>query len=199
MEITSLNLKKNFPIYFGGNRQFRLGILKPHQARQLFRLVDRNRKYLKEWLPWLNHSVEIKHSEDFIRNTLSEIADLKALHCGLFLKSRLIGVIGFHIFDWKKRETSLGYWIDQRYQGKGIITDACRVLIGFAVATLGLKRVVISCAVDNLRSKRIPEKLGFTVKGKVKNREHLYDHFVDHIQYLMTNKRWLSNKQGKKA
>jgi ribosomal-protein-serine acetyltransferase len=55
---------------------------------------------------------------------------------------------------------------------------------------LGLNCVELACAVGNARSCAIPERLGFTREGVLRQREWLYDHFVDHVSYSMLAAEW---------
>ncbi|WP_336296604.1 GNAT family protein [Bacillus pinisoli] len=48
---------------------------------------------------------------------------------------------------------------------------------------MDLNRVEIRVADENIKSRAIPERLGFINEGKVQNAEWLYDHYVDHIIY----------------
>ena len=63
------------------------------------------------------------------------------------------------------------------------MTRGCRALIAHGFTELDLHRVEIRCAVDNLKSRAIPERLGFRREGQLREVEWLYDHFVDHVVY----------------
>ena len=54
---------------------------------------------------------------------------------------------------------SIGYWLDQHYQGKGIITKSCKALIHYGFTTLHLNRIEIRCGTENYKSQAIPESL----------------------------------------
>ena len=88
------------------------------------------------------------------------------------------------------RSTSIGYWLAEGYQGKGIMIKSCRSLIDYAFGNLGLNRVEIRCAVENSRSRAIPKNLGFTKEGIIRDAEWLYDHYVDHVVYGMLSEEW---------
>ncbi len=75
------------------------------------------------------------------------------------------------------------------------MTRACRALVDYAFAKLQLNRVEIRCATGNLRSQAIPERLGFTREGTLREGEWLYDHFVDLIVYSMLAREW-PNERG---
>jgi hypothetical protein len=61
----------------------------------------------------------------------------------------MAGQIEYNYFDWLNRKTELGYWLGQSFQGKGLITKSCRVLIAHAFSELKLNRVDMHCAVEN--------------------------------------------------
>ena len=96
-----------------------------------------------------------------------------------------MGMIGFHAMDWVHRRTSIGYWLDERAQGRGLMTAACRTMTLHALAELKLHRVEIRCAPENHKSRGIPIRLGFSEEGRLREVEWLYDHFVDHVVYSM--------------
>jgi ribosomal-protein-serine acetyltransferase len=65
------------------------------------------------------------------------------------------------------------------------MTAACRAVVRHAFAEMHLQRVVIRCAVENRRSRAIPERLGFKLEGVEREAEWLYDHFVDLAVYSL--------------
>jgi ribosomal-protein-serine acetyltransferase len=109
---------------------------------------------------------------------------------GIWHEDRLAGVIGYDPIDWENRSTELGYWLGEEYQGKGLVTAACRALVEHAFGELGLNRVVISCATENEKSCAIPERLGFRREGIERQAEWLYDRFVDHVTYSALASEW---------
>jgi len=72
------------------------------------------------------------------------------------------------------------------------MTRCCRVLVDHAFSWLGLNRVAIPAAVENSRSRAIPERLGFRQEGIIRDAEWLYDHYVDHVLYAVLKKEWTS-------
>lgn len=58
----------------------------------------------------------------------------------------------------------LGYWIDSAVEGQGAVTRACAALVAEAQEG-GVCRVEIRTAVENVRSWRVAERLGFVREG----------------------------------
>ena len=70
------------------------------------------------------------------------------------------------------------------------MTRACRALVDYAFSELGLNRIEIQCAVQNVKSRAIPERLDFTQEGVIRQAEWLYDHYNDHVIYGMLAEEW---------
>jgi RimJ/RimL family protein N-acetyltransferase len=72
----------------------------------------------------------------------------------------VVGEIGLHrrVGDGGME---IGYWIDSRFAGNGIGTEAARLLTGAALALDGVTRVEIHCDEANQASAAIPRKLGY--------------------------------------
>lgn len=167
-----------------------LELLEEHHARELFAVVDANRDYLRRWLPWLDQNTALEHTRTFIRSGLERFAARDGFACGLRHQGDIAGVVGLHFVDWANRRTSVGYWLAEPYQGKGLMTRACAALLDQVFGEMGLNCVELCCAVENRRSCAIPERLGFTREGVLRAREWLYDRFVDHVAYSMLSEDW---------
>ena len=81
------------------------------------------------------------------------------------------------------RHPDVGYWLAQEYNGKGIMTQSVRDLIRLGFDDYSLGRVEIRCAVENRKSRAIPERLGFKQEGTIRRAENLYGKYVDHVVY----------------
>jgi ribosomal-protein-serine acetyltransferase len=167
-----------------------LALLEEQHAPALFALLDRHRAYLRRWLPWLDQNTRVEHTAAFIRASLAQFAARDGLACAILEKGEMAGVAGLHRIDWPNRRTSLGYWVAADRQGRGLATRAASALVDYALGELGLNHVEIACAPGNLRSRAVPERLGFKREGVLRQREWLYDHFVDHVVYGLTAAEW---------
>jgi ribosomal-protein-serine acetyltransferase len=127
--------------------------------------VLRNREHLRPYVHWMTDDYSIDHSRKFLTEAIANRKARTNLGLGIFRDERLIGSIGFVKFDWDARKTEIGYWLDKAEVGKGIVTRACRELITYAFEELGMNRIEIQCSAENLPSAAIPERLGFTKEG----------------------------------
>lgn len=149
----------------------------------LFKLVDENREHLRKWLPWIDRTVSVDDTREFLQIATRQFADNNGFQAGIWYKGEMAGVIGYHMVNWQHRHTSIGYWLGEKYQGKGLMTMACKAFIDHAFDGWGLNRIEIRCAEANYSSRAIPERLDFQEEGFIRCGEWLYDHFVDHVVY----------------
>jgi ribosomal-protein-serine acetyltransferase len=160
------------------------------EAEELLLLVDANRPYLREWLPWLDLTRNIDEMIVFVESTLSQLSSNQGFQTAIWHNGQIVGIIGYHHLEWANRSTCIGYWLDERYQGRGFMTKACRALVDYAFDEWKLNRIEIRCAEGNRKSRGIPERLGFRAEGLLREAEWLYDHYVDHVVYGMLAKDW---------
>ena len=167
-----------------------LRIYEERHAREVAELVDQNRAYLRQWLPWVDSSRTVEDSKAFIQNSLQQFARNEGFQLGVWYRGELAGGIGYHPIDWADRKAEIGYWLGEAFQGKGLMTKACSTLVTYAFDELGLYKVEIHCATENIRSCAIPKRLGFKQEGVLRDAEWLYDHFVDLVVFGMLAKEW---------
>ena len=160
------------------------------QAGRLFVLVDENREYLREWLPWVDGTKTAEDTRNFIRGSIEQFAANGGFAAGLWYRGKLVGTIGFHKIDWPNRKAAIGYWIGAGFQGKGIVTRATRAVIDYTFDELGLNRVEIHCAEGNKKSRAIAERLGFRQEGIHRQSALLNDRYVDMVIYGMLKEEW---------
>ncbi|VXB13269.1 hypothetical protein ARTHRO9V_1180002 [Arthrobacter sp. 9V] len=105
----------------------------------------------------------------------------RSLPCVIRHDDRVVGVASL-TFDPYLGQASLGYWVDAGQEGRGVARRAATVLIGVARAR-GVARVEIRTAVDNVRSRRLAERLGFTHEGTLRGALPLGPERVDVAVY----------------
>ncbi|ADH97936.1 GNAT family N-acetyltransferase [Salisediminibacterium selenitireducens] len=160
-----------------------LRILELRHAEPLYLITEHSRRHLRTWLPWVDDIYQPGDSRKFIEMGLKQFVSQDGFHAGIWYKGQLAGVIGLHGIHWGNRSTSIGYWLGDGFEGKGIMTKACKALIHHCFHDLNLERIEIRAASRNTKSRAIPERLGFQEEGRLRHAEFLYDHFVDHIVY----------------
>lgn len=172
------------------DEEIELQLFQPQDSLKLFELVDENREYLREWLPWVESMSASFQFESIIPIWLQQFAENNGFNAGILYRGDLVGSIGITQIDWFNKQTSIGYYLSKKAQGHGIMTRSVQAVINYAFFELGLNRVEIRCGVKNKKSRAIPERLGFIKEGKIRDGELLYGRFHDLIVYGMLAREW---------
>ncbi len=164
-------------------------------AEGLFLQIDANRNYLREWLPWLDDICSPEDEVSAIGRDAKMRGDGQSCMYLIFLDGEIVGVIGLNWIDWSNRGCGIGYWLSQGHTGQGIVTRCCTRLMDYCFDDLGLHRLVLEAAAENFTSRAVAERLGMRLEGITKEREWLYDHFVDAALYAITAPEWRERNQ----
>jgi ribosomal-protein-serine acetyltransferase len=166
-----------------------LRLHEPGDAEELYARIDADRASLSEWLPWAADE-SLDDTRRFIRTVREQVADDNGLQALVVYDDAIAGSVGFHAVDWRHGSTSIGYWLGEPYRGRGIMTQAVRALVDHALSAWELHRVEIRAAVDNRRSRAIPERLGFSREGILREAERVRGRYLDEVVYSMLAPEW---------
>lgn len=163
--------------------------LEAGDAEAIQALIEADRARLAEWLPWAARQT-LAGTREFLAEARAQQARDDGFQAALVRDGEIIGIAGFHGVDRGNRSTTIGYWLASRHQGEGLMTAAVRALVDHAFGAWGLHRVAIEAAVGNRRSRAIPERLGFTEEGVLRESELVGDRFLDAALYSVLASEW---------
>ena len=168
----------------------------PRDAETVFAVVDRNREHLRQWLPWVDHSHSPEDLRQFILRVQAQFEADQGPNAGIWAGGVFAGNVGCHPISWANRNCSLGYWIDAAQQGKGVVTRCCAAMLDYLFDELRLHRVEIRCGTGNTRSCAIPERLGFTREGLLRQAEWVNERWVDLLVWGMIEEQWRTRSRN---
>lgn len=172
------------------NDEVVLRLLAENNAQELFRAVEENRAHLGTWLPWVSANRAVTDSLTFIRFVRAQFLTSSGLSLAIFVREELAGIITLRSLDWQNRSGEIGYWLAKKFQGRGLMHESTRAVLRCAFRELGLHRVVIRCAPENVRSAAIPERIGFVREGVARGAELLNGAFRDLTVYSLLASEW---------
>lgn len=109
-----------------------------------------------------------------------------ALCYAIELDGQAAGSIGlFRGSDVYRKCAELGYWLAEEYWGRGVMTGAVRRLCAEGFAKWDIARIYAEPFTDNLGSRRVLEKAGFTQEGTMRRGAYKNGAYRDWCMYAL--------------
>jgi ribosomal-protein-alanine N-acetyltransferase len=123
---------------------------------------------------------------ELISDLIRQGKDGRALPFVVTWDGEMVGQLTVTGITWgSARWAQVGYWIDERHAGRGIITTAVAMACDHCLA-MGLHRIEIAIRPENAASLRIVEKLGFDTIGLAPRYLHINGAWRDHLLFAIT-------------
>ena len=147
---------------------------------------------------WPVHQ-SVEESREIIKTVLSQPETYALVHKE---KGQVIGSIGLMIgkkggLELADSEAEIGYWIGHSFWGQGLVPEASQVLLDYGFSQLNLEKIWCRAFVENSKSLRVQEKLGFVYQYLL---EDVHFPLIDEVRTervsLLTREEWYSRKEN---
>lgn len=149
---------------------------------------NRNMRWLRPWeatTPLAERDVPTTYGS-MVRRLRSDAREGRTLPFALTFEGSFIGQVTVGgIARGSLLSAYIGYWIDQRFAGRGIMPTAVALATDHAFADVGLHRMEINIRPENAASLRVVEKLGFRPEGLRERYLHIDGAWRDHVTYAL--------------
>jgi ribosomal-protein-alanine N-acetyltransferase len=165
-------------------------------AARMLAFATENREHLKRWEPAAPSGYD---TEEYWRNSLATARNdfLQGRSMKLVMFDRadpsgpVLGECNFSNFVRGPFQACyLGYKIDFRWEGRGLMYEALVASIEHAFGPLSLHRIMANYLPINERSGRVLKRLGFTIEGYARDYLRIDGEWRDHILTSLTNPDW---------
>ncbi|MBR2057486.1 MAG: GNAT family N-acetyltransferase [Fibrobacter sp.] len=182
-----------------------LRLLHEGDAPALFSLIDGSREFLARHLPWPAECTCVEDVESRIDSWEIQAQMANGACWGIFANGagslrpadglvpassqqhasdlQLAGVIILGWIQAAHLSASVSYWLGECFTGRGLATDALKILSHFAFNRLGLNRLEISASVTNKASQAVATRAGYTQEGFSREFERINGKFEDHVRF----------------
>ncbi|WP_240689072.1 GNAT family N-acetyltransferase [Ammoniphilus sp. YIM 78166] len=165
-----------------------------NDVSSLLELRVRNKKFLEPYESKQREShftaeVQTEMIEQAMRNWEQNLG----YSFGIFLKEKdaLIGRVNLsNVVRGAWQSCTIGYFLDEDFNGRGIMTEAVGLSVDFAFTKIDLHRVQAGVMPRNLPSIRVLEKVGFRFEGLAKYYLNINGNWEDHNIYSITKEFW---------
>lgn len=139
------------------------------------------------WMPWCHEGYAVEESAAFVRSCGEGWGRGDEFGFAVFEREGggFLGGVGLSQLNRNHGFANLGYWVRRTRQGRGVAPAAARLAARFAFEDLGLNRVEIVVAAENVRSQRAAEKAGARREGVLRRRLLLAGRLHDAVMYSL--------------
>lgn len=108
------------------------------------------------------------------------------------LQGTFLGLVAIWAINAKFRSAEIWYKLHPDFWGQGFGTEAVSKLVEFGFSTLDLHRIEAGCAVENIASSKILEKVGMTREGTKRKALPIRGEWIDNYEYAILESDWRS-------
>jgi ribosomal-protein-serine acetyltransferase len=167
-----------------------LHLARPELAGSVFAVIDAQRHYLRQWLPWVDGTRSVEDTKNFIRESMAHNTAGTRLTTFILFGEMVAGSIGVVHFNKDHKKCEIGYWLREDLQGQGVMTKACAGFIGHLFRSKDLHRVEILIASGNEKSRAVPLRLGFSTEGTLRQSLLMYGQYFDVELFALLRQDW---------
>jgi ribosomal-protein-alanine N-acetyltransferase len=122
-----------------------------------------------------------------VRDLRRQAREGRALPFAVTVDDMFVGQLTVtNIVGGSARWGQVGYWIDSRHAGKGVMPTAVALAGDFCLTQMRLHRIEVAILPENTASLRVVEKLGFTEIGFAPRYLHINGSWRDHRLFALT-------------
>jgi ribosomal-protein-alanine N-acetyltransferase len=128
---------------------------------------------LPRMMTWAAHT-DRSQTLAFVRGTRAALAGGTGVTWAIEADGQVQGAISLDHIQFAQAALrvdrgELGYWIAPALRRTGLVTEAAQAVVGLGFEALGLHKIVVRCVEDNVGSRRVIEKLGFRMVGRLED------------------------------
>ncbi|HMG14448.1 MAG TPA: GNAT family protein [Saprospiraceae bacterium] len=164
-----------------------------------FQLIDLNRRRLEDFFAG---TVALTMTLEDTKNHLIEIigknAERKYFSYVVVdeFTGQIVSSIQVKNVDLSIPKAELGYYIDEKYESKGIVTRATSLIIKHCFNGLNMNKLLIRTHEENIASKTVAEKNGFILEGIIRSDyKTTSGKIVDIMYYGLLKDEYLENEK----
>jgi ribosomal-protein-serine acetyltransferase len=158
-------------------------------AVEAFTVISAERERLREWLPWVDGTIDVSVERDFLRSIEQANSLGLGFHATIRLEGEFCGCVGLRI-DLMHRSAEVGYWLSALTLGRGVMIRSVAAIFDVGFDVLRMHRLELLAATRNTRSRSIADRLGMTFEGTRREAEELPTGFVDLAMYAVLAQDW---------
>lgn len=143
----------------------------------VFDIIENNRDEFRPWLEWVDF---VKKPED--EKSLLE-QDKDSAEWFIQWNNKIVGRIGFVKLSKSDNRGEVGYFLDKRAGGRGIMTEAFKLIEKLAFTEWGFNRIELRIDPENKKSLGVAERMNFTKEGILRKEHFIHNVYKDSFMF----------------
>lgn len=153
--------------------------------------AQESHKEVYPWLEWCHEGYTRKEADEWVSTQKKNFDEGSVYEFSIVDENdRILGGGGLNGISWHNRAANLGYWIRSSAAGRGVATAAVIEMAKFAFSKTDLIRLEIVCAVGNVASQRVAEKVGALREALQYDRLFFHGKAHDAVMFVILKSRW---------
>lgn len=147
--------------------RLRLRPLRVADTDVVYAAIDHSRGEFTRWFTWAHDSTVAAVRQSLQEAHLAMLAGTEWQY-GIFTRDgEFCGRISLMDINQRARTAELGYWLDIKFHGQGIMTESVQVMLAMILAQTKRLRIDALTDIDNVASQRVLLKCGFRKVGAI--------------------------------
>ena len=167
----------------------RLELLSEENSIDVYSFEKENREYFERSLPPrpAHYFDLVEGFKEITRELLTEQTNRDVyMHLIRDSQGAMVGRINLSVLENDQKTAELGYRIGENYTNLGYASEAVKLVLDKAFHTYGLNKIVAGTATDNLASKRVLLKNGFTFSKIIENDLQIHNEWIHTAVFEIT-------------
>jgi ribosomal-protein-serine acetyltransferase len=153
-----------------------------YDAQRQYELVRKNFEGFRPFFRWANDSYSLDTEIVLAKRMLELYANGTRLCVSVWQDGQFAGSAAINP-DPESLDAQVGYWLDEDWRGKGIMSRTVKALMHYAFRLRGMQRFYLRAAEDNQPSRALAERLGMSQEAIMRGEDLINGRFVDHVLY----------------
>ena len=165
-----------------------LELMSEENSIDIYSFEKENREYFERSLPPRPaHYFDSESFKEITRELLREQENHDVyMHLIRNAQGTMVGRINLSVLGKARKTAELGYRIGENVTNLGYASEAVKLVLDKAFHTYGLNKIVAGTATDNLASKRVLLKNGFTFSKIIENDLQIHNVWVHTAVFEIT-------------
>lgn len=157
-------------------------------AEDIYKIIEIERNRLSKYLPWVMDMKSVQDEEQFLEYSIDKIHKEEMMMFIILVDEKVAGMIDLHNITRSAKRAEVGYWLSEKFEGYGIITQAVEKIEEYSFKELKLHKLQIRVHPENNKSANIPQRLGYFKEATLVEHEILNGEYIDLDIFAKLNK-----------